>query len=92
MEGPAFRSGGNTVTAVSVRRMPADQLIIRRLIKAGEKARQAHQERNRAIRDAFHDHGLSAREIARLVGMSHPGVLRVVRLAPDHDQTLVEEA
>lgn len=54
-----------------------DPARAKRLEKAAKKAVEWRQERDRLIKDAY-EAGGGVREIARLVGMSHPGVKRIL--------------
>lgn len=58
--------------------MPLDDNLARKLRNAGKKSREWTEERDELIRLAHLD-GAGVREIARAVGLSHPGVLRVIR-------------
>lgn len=60
-----------------------DDRLARELRNAGKKADQWRDRRDELIRQAHAD-GASLREIADAVGMSNPGVLRVVRRALPH--------
>jgi hypothetical protein len=62
----------------SVATMPVDPSLARRLKATAKRATEATVERDRLIVEA-HRVGGGVREIARLVGMTHPGVLRILR-------------
>lgn len=51
---------------------------VRRLRRLGRKVDEATADRNRAIVEAHRD-GLSLRDIADLVGISHSGVDKIIR-------------
>lgn len=55
--------------------------MARRLTTAGRKAEEWRDRRDDLIREAA-EQGATLREIAAAVGMSNPGVLRVVRRGP----------
>ena len=63
----------DTVCAVAV-----DPDLARRLATAGRKAEEWRERRDELIREAASNGG-TLREIAAAVGMSNPGVLRVIR-------------
>lgn len=65
-----------TVSAV-----PVDPDLARRLRAAAHKAEAWKERRDGLIREAAR-HGGTLREIAALVDMSNPGVLRVIRRGP----------
>lgn len=71
----------DTVCAV-----PVDPDLARRLTTAGRKAEEWKDRRDELIREAAHNGG-TLREIAALVGMSNPGVLRVIRRGGDLEVT-----
>ena len=62
-----------TVCGVAV-----DPDLARRLATAGRKAEEWRERRDELIREAASNGG-TLREIAAVVGMSNPGVLRVIR-------------
>lgn len=64
-------------SAVTVR-LVIDPDTARKLTAAGRKARDARTERDRLIREAY-EQGAGVREIARLVGLAHPSVIKIVR-------------
>lgn len=55
-----------------------DPDLARRLTTAGRKTEEWREKRDNLIREAA-ERGATLREIAAAVGMSNPGVLRVVR-------------
>lgn len=57
-------------------------LVAKRLRRAAAQQERWHAQRDELIRQARAE-GLGVREIARLVGMTHPGVLAI--LARDQD-------
>lgn len=63
--------------AVTLACMPVDADLAKRLTKAARS--QAHwlRERNILINEAY-EAGGGAREIARLVGLTHPAILKIV--------------
>lgn len=65
-------------TPATVCTVPADSDLARRLATAGRKAEEWRDRRDDLIREAARN-GASLREIASLVGLSAPGVLRVTR-------------
>lgn len=58
--------------------VPVDPDLARRLATAGRKAEEWKDRRDDLIREAASNGG-TLREIAALVGLSNPGVLRVIR-------------
>jgi transposase-like protein len=58
--------------------VPVDPTTARRLTAVAKRAREATEERNRLIREA-HAAGGGVREIARLVGLTHPSVLNILK-------------
>jgi predicted transcriptional regulator len=66
------------VTAATVPVVPVDPTTAKRLTTAATKARDWTEERNRLIREA-HAAGGGVREIARLVGLTHPAVLNIIK-------------
>lgn len=68
--------GAPTIGAV-----PVAPDLTRRLTTAAGKARDWTEERNRLVREA-HQAGGGAREIARLVGLTHPAVLNIIKRRP----------
>jgi hypothetical protein len=66
-----------TVSDVAV-----DPDLARRLATAGKKAEEWRERRDELIREAASNGG-TLREIASLVGLSNPGVLRVIRRGAD---------
>jgi DNA invertase Pin-like site-specific DNA recombinase len=58
--------------------VPVDPAAAKRLTTAATKAREWTEERNRLIREA-HAAGGGVREIARLVGLTHPTVLNILK-------------
>jgi hypothetical protein len=68
-----------TLTAVSL-----DGETLKRLQKAAHYARYWRAERDLRIR-AAHEAGGGLREIARATGLSHPAILRIVRLGESDD-------
>lgn len=58
--------------------VPVDPDLARRLATAGRKAEEWKDRRDELIREAARNGG-TLREIAALVGLSNPGVLRVIR-------------
>lgn len=65
-------------TPATVCTVPVDPDLARRLATAGRKAEEWKDRRDDLIREAARN-GASLREIASLVGLSAPGVLRVTR-------------
>ncbi len=61
--------------------VPVDPDLARRLATASRKAEEWRDRRDDLIREAARNGG-TLREIAALVGMSNPGVLRVIRRGP----------
>jgi transposase-like protein len=59
-----------------------DPDLARRLAMAGRKAEEWKDRRDELIREAASNGG-TLREIASLVGLSNPGVLRVIRRGAD---------
>ncbi len=72
---------GVRVTA-TVPPVPVDPALSKRLARASQKAKDYTVERNRLIVEA-HAAGGGVREIARLVGLTHPAVLRILAKAKD---------
>jgi transposase-like protein len=66
---------GSTSTIPTV---PVDPALARKLTTAAGKARDWTEERNRLVREA-HAAGGGVREIARLVGLTHPAVLNIIK-------------
>lgn len=66
-----------TVTT-TVPPVPVDPALARKLSTAAGKAREWTEERNHLVREA-HEAGGGAREIARLVGLTHPAVLNIIK-------------
>jgi predicted transcriptional regulator len=62
----------------TVRDVPVAPDLARRLKATSKRATEATVERDRLIVEA-HRAGGGVREIARLVGMTHPGVLRILK-------------
>ncbi len=62
--------------------VPLDADLARRLAAAGRKTEEWRTRRDELVREA-HRSGASLREIAVAVGLSNPGVLRIVRRAAD---------
>lgn len=62
--------------------MPLAPVDARRLRAVAERAGRLVAERDRLIRSAVRS-GASLREVARLVGMSHSGVKRVIDRGDD---------
>lgn len=60
--------------------VPVDPALSKRLSRTSQKAKDYTAERNRLIVEA-HAAGGGVREIARLVGLSHPAVLRILAKA-----------
>ncbi len=60
--------------------VPVDPALSKRLTRASQKAKDYTAERNRLIVEA-HAAGGGVREIARLVGLTHPAVLRILAKA-----------
>ncbi len=58
--------------------VPVDPATAKRLTTAATKARDWTEERNRLIREA-HAAGGGVREIARMVGLTHPAVLNILK-------------
>jgi hypothetical protein len=58
--------------------MPVQPDLARKLAAVAAAAVKSTAERDRLIVEAYQAGG-SLREIARLAGLSHPGVLRIVR-------------
>jgi transposase-like protein len=58
--------------------VPLDPDLAKRLERVSKRAREATDERNRLIREA-HAAGGGVREIARLVGLTHPSVLNILK-------------
>ncbi len=61
--------------------VPVDPDLARRLATAGKKVEEWRDRRDDLIREAARNGG-TLREIAALVDMSNPGVLRVIRRGP----------
>lgn len=59
-----------------------DPDLVRRLASAGRKAEEWKDRRDELIREAASNGG-TLREIASIVGLSNPGVLRVIRRGAD---------
>jgi DNA invertase Pin-like site-specific DNA recombinase len=70
-----------TVTLAPV---PMPDETAKRLKLAGRRQARWKQERDELIRLA-HEQGAGPREIARLVGLSHAGVIRILRQQPPDD-------
>lgn len=64
----------------TVRVMPVDPALAKRLAAAARKAEEWRAERDRLIVQAVAEGG-GVREVARLVGLTHPSVLKTVRRA-----------
>jgi hypothetical protein len=60
--------------------VPVDPALSKRLSRTSQKAKDYTAERNRLIVEA-HAAGGGVREIARLVGLTHPAVLRILAKA-----------
>lgn len=58
--------------------MPLTPAQTKALTKAASKLTAAHQERDRLIREAVAA-GAGVREVARAVGLTHPGVLAIIK-------------
>jgi transposase-like protein len=58
--------------------VPVDPTLARKLTTAAGKARDWTEERNRLVREA-HAAGGGVREIARLIGLTHPAVLNIIK-------------
>ena len=54
-------------------------LTERELVRAGDKVRKAIERRNEVIRQAYEFDGMSLREIAEAVGVSHMTVSNIVK-------------
>lgn len=67
-----------TTAPTTVSCVPVDPDLARRLATAGRKAEDWKERRDQLIREAARNGG-TLREIAALVGLSNPGVLRVIR-------------
>lgn len=65
------------MTATTVREVPVDPTLAEKLRRAAGKVDTWLDERDRLIYEARKSGG-SLREIAEMVGMSHPGVMKVV--------------
>ena len=63
--------------AATVPAVPIDEQLAKKLAAAAKKARDGREERDRLILEAY-EAGGGPREIGRLVGLTHPGVLRIV--------------
>lgn len=61
----------------TLRTVPVDPELARKLTREGRKAREATAERDRLIAEAYKAGG-GLREIARLVGLTHPTVKYIV--------------
>lgn len=70
-----------STTLATVSDVPMDPDLARRLATAGRKAEEWRDRRDDLIREAARNGG-TLREIAALVDMSNPGVLRVIRRGP----------
>ena len=70
-----------TITA-TVCTVPLDPDLARRLANAGRKSGEWRERRDELVREAAANGG-TLREIASLVGMSNPGVLRIIRRGGD---------
>lgn len=62
----------------NVASVPVDPQLARDLTTAGKKADDWKLRRDALVIEA-HGQGASLREIAKLVGLSNPGVLRIIR-------------
>lgn len=69
--------------------MAVDPDLARRLATAGRKAEEWKERRDELVREAASNGG-TLREIAALVGLSNPGVLRVIRRGEHHVTPLRE--
>ena len=72
---PMSAPAGSTSTIGAV---PVDPAAAKRLTTAATKARDWTEERNRLIRESYAAEG-GVREIARLVGLTHPSVLNILK-------------
>lgn len=70
------RGGSHTLAGV-----PLSDDTARRLTAAGKHHRRWRAERDELIRIAYQE-GAGPREISRLVGLSHPAVIRIIRQQP----------
>lgn len=61
--------------------VPLPDDTARRLAAAGKHHRRWRAERDELIRVSYQE-GAGPREIARLVGLSHPAVIRIIRQTP----------
>lgn len=70
------------MTVATVCGVAVEPDLARRLATAGRKAEEWKDRRDELIREAASNGG-TLREIASLVGLSNPGVLRVIRRGAD---------
>lgn len=73
-------------TPATVSTVPVDPDLARRLATAGRKSKEWLARRDELIREAA-EQGGTLREIAEYVGLSNPGVLRVIRRGGDLEVT-----
>jgi hypothetical protein len=71
--------------------MALDQRLAAELAKAGKKTDEWREKRDELIRLAHVD-GASLREIAAAVGLSNPGVLRILRKGANEAPPLMAES
>ena len=70
---------GNVATMTdTLQPMPVQPDLAKKLAAVAASASKATVQRDRLIVEAYRAGG-GLREIARLAGMSHPGVLRIIR-------------
>ena len=70
----------STVLDTGLVTVPGD--LAKRLQRAAKNQTKWRDERDDLIRAAY-EAGGGVREIARLAGLSHPGVMRILRVEPD---------
>jgi len=66
----------------TVRSVTIDPELEKKLKRVATKAIESRAERDELIREAYRK-GAGVREIARLVQLSHPGVLRILRIVKE---------
>jgi DNA-binding Lrp family transcriptional regulator len=76
------------VSTSTVSLVPLDDALLRELRQAGRKTEEWREKRDDLIRQA-HLNGGSLREIAAAVGLSNPGVLRIVKKGTSEAPPLV---
>lgn len=63
--------------ATTFTRVTVDPALAKRLQRAAAKSEQAREERDRLVIEAIVNGG-SYREVAQLIGVSHPTVMKIV--------------